>query len=217
MLGEHALLEELDDSKAAEPFKTPHKKRKLRVPFDAPTCALNSWSAKALNALYYWNGTRKAQEALVDWDTYFYPLDALLEWNRIYGRRGFAQFQCVLPLDASKEGLSRLLQAISASGLGSFLAVLKRFGKQESRFSFPMEGYTLALDFPVNRTSLALLNKLDETTIDHGGRFYLAKDARMSAETLENADQRVAAFRSMREKTEAGYRFASMQSERLGI
>jgi decaprenylphospho-beta-D-ribofuranose 2-oxidase len=214
LLGEHALVEELDSSKQRQPFRTP-RKRKLRVPVNAPAWALNRWSVQAFNTLYYRNGVRSAGEDFIDWDSYFYPLDAILDWNRIYGRRGFVQFQCVLPLKASREGLAELLRATAASGQGSFLAVLKRFGRQESLFSFPMEGYTLALDFPVNRKSLALLQTLDAATLAHGGRFYLAKDARMKAETFAKADPRVADFRSMRDKVQAAARFASLQSERL--
>lgn len=216
MLGEHARRDELDDGRRAAPYTVPEK-RKRRVPFDAPALALNRFSVRAFNALYYAKGSRGASESLVDWDGYFYPLDAVLGWNRIYGRRGFAQFQCVLPLDSAKAGLRLLLEAISAAGQGSFLAVLKRMGPQQSRFSFPMEGYTLALDFPVGAASLSLLDRLDAITLAHGGRFYLAKDSRMRAATLEASDPRTAAFRRMRRETAAADRFASLQSERLGL
>ena len=216
LLGEHASIDELDDSKSKEPFRTP-RRRKIRLAFNAPTWALNRWSVRAFNAFYYWNGARATTQSLVDWDSFFYPLDAIVEWNRMYGRRGFAQFQCVIPLDRSQVGIAELLQAISASGQASFLTVLKRFGHQMSKFSFPMAGYTLALDFPINQKTLALLQRLDEITVAHGGRFYLAKDSRMSSETLERSDEWVAAFRSMREKTGATGLFASLQSERLSL
>ncbi len=216
LLGEHARLDELDDARRQEPFRTPQK-RKLTVPFNAPTWVLNGWSVRAFNALYYWNGTRTSGRSLVDYDSYFYPLDAISEWNRIYGRQGFAQFQCVIPLDRSRVGIAELLRVVSASGQASFLAVLKRFGRQKSKFSFPMAGYTLALDFSVNPKTLSLLHRLDQIVVAHGGRFYLAKDSRMSRETLEQADERVAAFRSMREKTGAAGLFASIQSERLSL
>ena len=215
-LGEHARLDELDTERRSEPFKIP-RQRKLKLPFNAPTWILNRATVQAFNTLYYRNATRRAKRSFIDSDRYFYPLDAILEWNRIYGRRGFAQFQCVLPLATSRDGLSKLLGAISASGQGSFLAVLKRLGKQESPVSFPMEGYTLALDFPVNQNSFALLDRLDEIALSCGGRFYLAKDARMSAETLADADDRNAAFRSMRKKIGATQQFASLQSERLSL
>jgi decaprenylphospho-beta-D-ribofuranose 2-oxidase len=216
MLGEHARKDELDGARGSAPFATPAR-RKLRVPCNAPASALNRWSVNAFNAMYYRRGARKDGQTLVDWDTYFYPLDAILDWNRIYGRRGFAQFQCVLPLATSHDGLTKLLQAISASGQGSFLAVLKRFGKQESCFSFPMEGFTLALDFPLNPKSLALMERLDRITIAHGGRFYLAKDARMSAATFAESDGRVADFRALRQQQGLGEHFASAQSDRLSL
>ena len=216
LLGEHARRDELDDARRREPFRTP-RRRNIRLTFNAPTWALNRWSVRAFNAFYYWNGARATTQSLVDWDSFFYPLDAILEWNRIYGRRGFAQFQCVIPLDRSRVGIAELLRAISASGQASFLAVLKLFGRQMSKFSFPMAGYTLALDFSINQKTLTLLQRLDEITVAHGGRFYLAKDSRMSRETLEQSDVRVAAFRSMREKTGASGLFASMQSERLSL
>jgi decaprenylphospho-beta-D-ribofuranose 2-oxidase len=154
---------------------------------------------------------------LVDWDRYFYPLDALLGWNKIYGRKGFVQFQCVLPPDQSRAGLYALLGAISTAGAGSFLAVLKRFGPQQGRFSFPMPGYTLALDFPVNPRTLALMNTLDQIALAHGGRFYLAKDSRMTAETLRASDTRTADFLHMRHDATLRPVFASAQSERLGL
>jgi hypothetical protein len=128
-----------------------------------------------------------------------------------------AQFQCVLPLAASRSGLKKLLEATSAAGQGSFLAVLKRFGAQHSCFSFPMEGYTLALDFPVNPKTLALMEQLDRIAIEHGGRFYLAKDARMSAETFSKSDSRVPEFRTLRQHLSFSGRFSSAQSERLRL
>jgi hypothetical protein len=109
------------------------------------------------------------------------------------------------------------LAEIAAAGSGSFLAVLKRFGKQVSAFSFPMEGYTLALDFPVNAKTLPLLERLDRITIEHGGRFYLAKDSRMSAETLRASDGRLTDFQSHRESRGFTSRFRSAQSERLAL
>ncbi|WP_170765210.1 FAD-binding oxidoreductase [Ruegeria lacuscaerulensis] len=216
MLGEHATHRDLPTGKAQAPFQT-KTKRKLSVPIDFPAFALNSLTVRAFNALYYWAGARKTAEHLVDWDSYFYPLDAILGWNRIYGRKGFVQFQCALPLDQSEAGLTALLAEIAKAGSGSFLAVLKRFGKQDSAFSFPMDGYTLALDFTVTRKTLALLEQLDQITIEHGGRFYLAKDSRMRAETLRASDTRAADFRAHRDSHGYTSRFRSAQSERLAL
>lgn len=216
MLGDHAHVNDLPKGQRQTPFEAP-KKTKRTVPFDFPGFVLNRLTVRAFNAYYYWAGSRKTGEQIVDWDTYFYPLDAILQWNRIYGRKGFAQFQCVLPLNTSEAGLAELLKAISKAGTGSFLAVLKRFGVQDSAFSFPMEGYTLALDFPINPRTLALLTELDRITLDHDGRFYLAKDARMSAETFAASDSRIEAFRAQRKDSSWQTRFASAQSERLAL
>jgi FAD/FMN-containing dehydrogenase len=216
MLGEHAISADLPKAKRRKPFNVPTKSKRS-VPFDFPGFALNKLTVRAFNALYYLVGSQKSGAQIVDWDSYFYPLDAILQWNRIYGRKGFAQFQCVLPLDTSEKGLSELLKAISKAGAGSFLAVLKRFGAQDSAFSFPMEGYTLALDFPINAKTLSLLGTLDRITLDHCGRFYLAKDARMSAETFAASDNRIEAFRAQRKDNNWQTRFASAQSERLAL
>lgn len=216
MLGEHATRADLSPVQARRPFET-GTKRKRSVPFDFPSFTLNRLSVMAFNKLYYWQGARKAGVEIVDWDSYFYPLDAILAWNRIYGRKGFAQFQCVLPLAESERGLSALLEEIAETGSGSFLAVLKRFGAQESPFSFPMEGYTLALDFPITRKTLALMERLDQITIDFGGRFYLAKDSRMTAATFRASEQRLPDFRTQLDAQGAARHFRSAQSERLDI
>lgn len=216
MLGEHTPRQALPTKLKRKPFETPRKGIR-RVPFNAPGFALNPYTVRAFNALYYYKGSRKAGVHLVDWDSYFYPLDGILDWNRIYGSNGFAQFQCALPLATSQAGLTALLTRLSAAGQGSFLAVLKRFGPQDSRFSFPMEGYTLALDFPVRPKTLSLLSELDEITLAHGGRFYLAKDSRMTSDTMRRSDDRLQSFLDMRDETGVSTQFNSIQSERLKI
>ncbi len=216
MLGRHAAPEALPRAARRDPFAVP-RRRLRRLPIDLPSGALNPLTLRAFNAAYWWAGARRAGAALVDWDRYFYPLDAIEGWNRLYGRRGFVQFQCALPLPAAREGLDALLRTIAARGAGSFLAVLKRFGAQEGRLSFPMEGYTLALDFPCNRESLNLMQTLDRITADHGGRFYLAKDARLDAATLHATDPRWSDFAEMRRRTGLAEAFASAQSRRLAL
>lgn len=226
-IGEHAARAELPPERAATPLAAPPRARR-RVPFDAPAFALNALTVRAFNALYWRAGTRAATARsdgrldgrLVDWDSYFYPLDALLDWNRIYGRRGFAQHQAALPLGPARDALAEMLDAIAASGLGSFLAVLKRFGPgaPERPLSFPIEGYTLALDFPLAPEALTLMDRLDEITLAAGGRIYLAKDSRMTQGTFEAAygDGRTA-FARLLAAQPAGTRFASLQSRRLGL
>lgn len=215
-LGEHADLDSFPAQSLARPFDTP-RPRGRSLPFDLPGLALNPLTIRAFNALYWRAGLRQAGTRLVPWQSFFHPLDAILGWNRMYGARGFLQFQCVLPLDTARNGLALLLRAISDQGSGSFLAVLKRMGPQAGRISFPMEGYTLALDFPASRASLALLDRLDAITADHGGRFYLAKDARLTARTLHRADPRMTDFAGFRAANGLKAAFASDLSERLEL
>lgn len=216
MFGEHATRADLPAERRDKPFSIPARRAK-RFPFDAPSFVLNPWSLALFNEAYYRNGRRRAGRSLLDWDAYFYPLDSIHDWNRLYGRKGFAQFQCVLPLASSDLGMRVLLDTISKSGQGSFLAVLKRFGAEGGGLSFPMEGYSLALDFPIHRNTIDLLKRLDSIVLDFGGRFYLAKDARMSADVFSRSEQRRAAFLDMRMKGGWRSHFTSAQSERLGI
>ena len=214
--GEHAKLHELDEVKQNIPLKIPSR-RITTFPVDAPSWAVNDYSVKMLNEIYYRKGCLAPKSQLIDWDTYFYPLDSILHWNRMYGKRGFLQFQCVIPLEASRQGIRVLLKEISNTGQGAFLAVLKLLGEQNSAFSFPVKGYTLALDFPITPKSLMLLKRLDKITVDYGGHFYLAKDSRMTREVFENSEPRARAFRDFRTKTGIINKFRSAQSQRLGL
>jgi len=152
----------------------------------------------------------------VSYEPFFYPLDAILHWNRGYGKKGFVQYQFVLPLE-SKQGLIDILTRISDKGLGSFLAVLKVFGKQDDLISFPMEGYTLALDFPVRDGLFNFLNELDEIVLKHGGRIYLSKDARMKSQTFWESYKNAKQFQSIIKQYNPKGSVQSDQSERLQI
>ena len=211
-LGEHARADEVPAGKGG---LVATRRRAVRMPVDFPGFVLNRWSVAAFNELYWRRA--KPGEALVDYDGYFYPLDALLEWNRIYGRAGFVQYQCVLPTEASEAGLTALLTRIAQAGAGSFLSVLKLFGPQDGVLSFPMAGFTLALDFPANPKTFALLDELDAVVADHGGRLYLAKDARMGAAFFQRSYPRLDEFRALRARLDPGGKFWSVQSRRLGI
>jgi FAD/FMN-containing dehydrogenase len=155
------------------------------VPLDFPGFVLSHATIRAFNALYYALGRRNAGRATVPYGRFFYPLDAIGGWNRMYGRRGFYQYQSVVPPAAARDATKAMLEAISAAGEGSFLAVLKNFGHRPSPglLSFPRAGATLALDFP-NRgaSTLALMARLDAIVREAGGRLYPAKDGRISPE-----------------------------------
>ncbi len=214
LLGEHARLDELEPAQRETPFNTP-RKRKLSIPIDAPTWTLNGWTVSAFNALYFHLARKSRRKLTISWDNYFYPLDGVLAWNRIYGHHGFVQFQCVFPLETSRAGLTCLLEELASSRQGSFLAVLKLMGPQEGKISFPMQGYSLAVDLPVNARIWPLLDRLDAIMIAHGGRGYLAKDARMSPAVFERSDPRSAEFGAWLKSTGAHARFRSLQADRL--
>ena len=217
-LGEHARAEDLAGEAARMPFAAPARRR-LAMPLDAPSWTLNRLTVGAFNGAYFRRGARTAVETLVDWERYFYPLDAIRGWNRIYGARGFAQYQAALPLATARDALAEQLDAIAATGQGSFLAVLKRFGKGAPRrpLSFPVEGYTLALDLPLDGAALTLMDRLDEITVAAGGRVYLAKDSRMTQRTFEAGYPRAGEFAAFVARRGGGTRFASLQSLRIGL
>ena len=165
--------------------KLPDKPRALRVPITPPLSPVNGLSLRLFNELYY--RLPRAPRSVQHYLSYFYPLDSILDWNRLYGPRGFVQYQCVVPPDAAPASLRRILDLISASGRGSFLAVLKMFGDVPGRglLSFPRPGATLALDFPfAGVPTLSLLDDLDRVVMDARGAVYPAKDARMSGEVF---------------------------------
>jgi len=217
MCGHHAAVEELltgfDHALATRP------KRNRPVPFDFPAWALNPLSIGAFNALYYQREGKKQQPFLTGYDPYFYPLDAIGHWNRLYGKRGFVQYQCVIPGSSAFDGIKALLQELSGSHRPSFLAVLKRFGAQgRGLLSFPMAGYTLALDLPIRDDGLfVLLNKLDEIVLRHGGRVYLAKDARLSADSFRAMYPRYGEWLKIKNAVDPQNSFSSSLSRRLEI
>ena len=194
------------------------KKKQKSIPFNFPSFALNNWSVKAFNWLYYNKAPNGISHQRVDLDTFFYPLDAIAHWNRIYGKNGFTQYQCILPKESSYEGLEEILHIISKSGKGSFLAVLKLYGKaNENYLSFPIEGYSLALDFKIEKDLFALLDRLDEVVVKYQGRIYLTKDVRIKKEVFERGYPRITKFRNFRRANHMDKRFQSEQSKRVGI
>lgn len=213
IVGEHATEEDLSSSQKRKKLAVPAK-AKITFPFNLPSWILNTMTVKAFNFLYYGKNFRKEIDNVVPYEPFFYPLDAILHWNRGYGRKGFVQYQFVLPL-SSKQGLVDILNRISDKGLGSFLAVLKVFGKQESLISFPEEGYTLALDFPVRDGLFKFLDELDEIVLQYGGRLYMSKDARMKPEVLFRGYPRLEEFKGIVKKYNPSFKFSSVQSQRL--
>jgi len=214
MLGEH---ESAESGKDHPPLSTGGKGA-LGIPFNLPGALLNRHTVSAFNALYYrrMRGTERTRS--IHYAPFFYPLDGLHHWNRMYGRQGFVQYQFVLPREAGREGMASVLKRIAASGRGSFLSVLKAFGKgNDNPLSFPREGYTLALDFKMGDGLLAMLDELDRVVLDHGGRLYLTKDSRMSEATFKASYPQWERFAEIRSAHGADTTFNSSQSRRLGL
>jgi decaprenylphospho-beta-D-ribofuranose 2-oxidase len=208
MLGEH------DDSGPL--FR--EKQRTLTIPIDLPSFILNKYSISTFNHIYYELHPSFTEGRLISLDNFFFPLDKIIFWNRMYGRRGFIQYQFVLPKAASFSGLKIIMDKIATSGFGSFLAVIKLFGKENKNYlSFPMGGYTIALDFKMQPKLLRLLDELDRIVVDYGGRLYLAKDARMSKEIFQNSYPKWEVFLKMRQELGLNKKFNSLQSRRLGL
>lgn len=195
-----------------------HQNRAIPIPIELPSGLMNKVTMSAFNSLYFNKTLRKVHTRQVPYAPFFYPLDALSDWNRLYGAGGFLQYQFVLPLSSGVEGLRNILQKIAKSGRGSMLAVLKIFGKgNHNPLSFPFEGFTLALDFKAEPAVFALLDELDALVSSHGGRIYLTKDARMTKQTFRDSYPRWREFEDVREKYFAMGHFASAQSKRLGL
>jgi decaprenylphospho-beta-D-ribofuranose 2-oxidase len=207
-VGAHAPLASLGASERAAPLHLPAG-RPWSLPAYLPRHTLNRYSIGLYNALYYRRHCRQPP-GVVPFPDFFYPLDKLHHWNRLYGRPGFVQYQLVLPAEAAEPGLTELLRTMQQAGCAAFLAVLKLMGPADewaAPISFPMAGVSLALDFRLTPAVLALLTRLDAITLHYGGRLYLAKDARMAP----------AFFQQTYPPFPHPAAFQSCQSQRLGI
>jgi decaprenylphospho-beta-D-ribofuranose 2-oxidase len=191
-------------------------RRTKTVPFNLPGFALNHLTMKALNGLFY--RTQIDETRIVGYEEFFYPLDSVHHWNRLYGKRGFIQYQALFPPETSRQALKLMLEAISEEGSASFLAVLKSTGEQgEGLLSYPKRGHTLALDFPNHRGLTDLTAKLDRILLEHGGRLYLAKDRVMTRETFEKMYPNLPQFMDIRRRLDPNGKLASDQARRLGL
>ncbi len=226
--GEHTTKEDLQKFNfSKDPFYV-KKKIKINIPFYFPGFVLNSFTVRLFNFLFYHKHFRKQITQLVDYDRFFYPLDSIYHWNRIYGKRGFIQYQFVLPKENGLEGIKEIIHEISKHKMGSFLVVFKVFGdpnripQKSSKkiisfpFSFPIEGYTLALDFAIEKRLPEFLKKLDQIVESYKGKLYLAKDARMPKEFFYKTYP-IKEFLKIKKMYDAKNRLLSLQAERLGL
>ena len=182
-----------------------------------PNWLLNTLTIKAFNELWFRKAPKCRRDELQTIEAFFHPLDMIAEWNRIYGRRGFLQWQFAVP-DSGAEAIRRSVERLSSRGISSFLAVLKRLGPGNSGpLSFPQQGWTLALDIPIVAGLDRLLDELDEMVVDSGGNIYLAKDSRVRPELLPAMYPELDDWRELREKLDPEGRFRSDMGRRLGL
>ena len=192
--------------------------KQLTIPFYCPNFLLNKKLLAVFNHFYYQQQAKKI-EFLTDYQTYFYPLDKIKNWNYLYGKRGFIQYQCVLPTAQAYEGMLELLNYFASTGYSIFLAVLKRFGSaSQGLLSFPMEGFTLALDIPIHDKGLfSVLNHCDEIVIKYGGRIYLAKDARLKPAMFQAMYPHYEKWLAIKKQIDPHNKFSSSLSRRLEL
>ncbi len=214
MQGNHAIPGKLPDKLRTMPFKA--KSHTINLPVQFPNWALNSWSVKVFNSLYSTLNRMKSRE-YEPYEAFFFPLDSIQNWNRMYGKQGFGQYQATFPYE-NVDGLVKLFEKLSQSRRASFLAVLKSFGSSgNGLLSYPFPGFTLALDLP-NRDNLSgFMRSLDAILLDYGGRIYTAKDFSTDAATFAVMYPRFDEFLALKEQFDPENRFSSSMSRRLGL
>jgi decaprenylphospho-beta-D-ribofuranose 2-oxidase len=211
--GDHARASDVDSVSLRAPSAA-----RLKVPFDAPSGLLNPWTIRAFNEAWFRSSPRHQVAKLESFSSFFHPLDGVGDWNRLYGRRGFVQYQFCVP-EGSGDTVRRAIEHLASSGLASFLAVLKRFGPSSpGPLSFPMPGWTLALDLPVGPATLPqVLDDLDELVLSANGRIYLAKDARLSPEKIRAMYPRLDEFREVKNRVDPEHKLTSDLARRLDL
>jgi FAD/FMN-containing dehydrogenase len=198
------------------PARPPRPQARPAVPFELPGWVLNRWSVRAFNALYYRSHVPRFRRRRVDPEQFFYPLDAIAHWNRMYGPRGFTQYQCVLPEEAGRGAARRFLEVLTRWGGASMLCVIKDCGEQgEGLLSFPRRGISIALDIPVRDGTQALVDALNDLVIAEGGRIYLAKDQFTRAGHFRAMEPRLEEWMAIRRRWDPQCRIRSAQSVRL--
>jgi FAD/FMN-containing dehydrogenase len=215
-LGRGILIKGRWAEPAEAPRTPPSFRRTLRLPCELPEWLLAPLTVRAFNFLYYWRHWPRARRGVAHPQAFFYPLDAIEDWNRMYGRRGFTQYQCVLPHAEDNGPARRFLELLTSLGGSSFLCVIKDCGAEgKGMLSFPRPGVSIALDIPVRGDTAALVAQLNERVLAENGRVYLAKDAFTRPEHFRKMEPRLAAWQKVRRRWDPAGRLRSAQSVRL--
>jgi FAD/FMN-containing dehydrogenase len=202
--------------RAEAPAGRPPPRRRPSVPFVLPGWVIDRWSVRTFNALFYRTHVPRVRRRIVDPESFFYPLDVVRHWNRLYGPRGFTQYQCVLPESAGRGAARRFLELLTRRGGASMLCVIKDCGPEGiGLLSFPKAGTSIALDLPIRDDTQAVVDALNELVIAEGGRVYLAKDALTRAAHYRAMEPRLDAFQAVRRKWDPEGKLRSAQSVRV--
>lgn len=217
MRGDHARLLDLTDPDHIKNPLALESGLTVNIPLDFPRFVLNNLSMKIFNLLLYMKHPNGVVKSIENLNSFFFPLDSINNWNRIYGSRGFTQYQFVLPKEKSREGLAKILKKITESGMLSFLGVLKLYKQQTGSLPFAIDGFALALDFPIQNGLFEFLDELDQIVLEYGGRLYLTKDVRMNQKMFKESYPDVEEFTRKIQSLNHGAKFRSFQSDRVGI
>ncbi len=213
LLGNHSEKKDLPQKFSSNTF---HPKKKKNVPVELPSFTLNRLTVGLFNKAYYL--LHSDTDTIVDYDTFFYPLDSILNWNNVYGKKGFAQYQLCVPEEKGQEAIRKILNKVTEYHGYSFVSVLKKMGEHTGILSFPIKGYTLSMDFPVRSNVTEMIKELDKIVMDYGGRTYLTKDAFLDENTFKKMyDGYWQKWREIKQKYDPQNLFGSNLSRRIGL
>lgn len=215
-VGDHLKAADLPAKYKKEPLRV-SPPSPIAVPFPLPSATLNTATIRLANVVL--DQVQKHGAAVAHYEKFFYPLDAIGDWNLGYGARGFTQYQFVIPMKDGRKNIRELMETIATCGQAPFLNVLKRFGPErpETQLSFPFEGYTFAIDFPVRDGLPEVLRKLDERVLQMGGRIYLGKDAFLGRDMFEQMYPKLAEWKAVKAKYDPDGKLSSNIGRRLGL
>jgi FAD/FMN-containing dehydrogenase len=216
IFGNSAEMNELNQKQYRQPFQVSNA-FELSVDFEVPSYLMNKVSIGAFNEIFWSSHFGKEKECIVPYNRFFFPLDRVHSWNRLYGKKGFVQYQCVMPFDGGRENLIKMLEITARYGMSSFLCVLKRLGPEQGLLSFPKPGYTITFDMPVKPGLFDLIAEFDALLMQSDGRVYLAKDSYLNAQQFQRMYPKWDLWMDIKQKIDPSGILRSTLSDRLGL